>query len=111
MDANQLTTKTNMQTPDVTYEFDFKDPRLAWSPCGLTIQEGRARGGVVISDLSDDKVFMFCRDFLCGRLNEKPFQYLEHDYVHISAAKEMISILQSFLDDYTKFIEEGEDYQ
>ena len=99
-----------MQTPDVTYEFCFKDARLEWSCCGLGIHEGHTNSGVVIGDLSDDKMFMFCRDFLCGRSHENPFPYIDHDYVHISAAKEMISVLQSFLDDYTKLIEEGEDY-
>ena len=92
-----------MQTPDITYEFFIKDAHAHWSiHCdGIHITESSSESGVLVNGIKADAMFMMCRNALACRREYSVFHELSNKPYNINAAKEMIAVLQSFVDTNT----------
>ena len=97
-----------MQAPDIMYEFYIKDAHAHWSiHCdGISVTESCGESGVTINGVKADAMFTMCRNALCSRAEYSVFHELSKKPQHISAAKEMIETLQSFVDENTTKEEE-----
>ncbi len=97
-----------MNAPDGTYEFYIKDAHAHWSShCdGIHITECDSESGVTVNGVNADKMFMMCRNALACNRQYSVFHELSNKPYNIKAAKEMIDVLQSFVDANTTKEEE-----
>ena len=98
----------NMNAPDVTYEFYIKDAYAHWSihSDSIHISESASESGVNVCGVKADQMFMMCRNALACKREYSVFHELSIKPYNITAAKEMIESLQSFVDANTTEEEE-----
>lgn len=92
-----------MRAPDITYEFYIKDAHAHWSihNDAIHITESDSEDGVIVTGVSADAMFRMCRNALACRHEYSVFQELSAKPYHVKAAKDMIEVLQSFVDSNT----------
>ncbi len=97
-----------MQAPDLTYEFYIKDAHARWSiHCdAIHITECDSESGVMVNGVKADAMFRMCRNALACKPEYAVFHELTSKPDNIKAAKEMIDVLQSFVDANTTKEEE-----
>ena len=97
-----------MQAPDLTYDFYIKDAHAHWSihSDAIHITECSSESGVTVNGIKADAMFMMCRNALACKPEYSVFHELSNKPYNIKAAKEMIDVLQSFVDANTTKEEE-----
>ena len=97
-----------MQAPDVTYEFFIPSANAHWSihSDGIHVTEASSECGVMINGVKADAMFMMCRNALACKREYSVFHELSNKDYNIKSAKEMIDVLQSFVDANTTKEEE-----
>ena len=97
-----------MQAPEVTYEFYIPSAHAHWSihSDGIHVTEAASECGVMINGVKADAMFMMCRNALACKREYSVFHELSIKPYNITAAKEMIESLQSFVDANTTEEEE-----
>ena len=92
-----------MQAPDIKYEFFIKDAHAHWCihDDSVNITETTSESGVVIQGVKAEAMFMMARNALACKHEYSVFEELVPKPYHINAAKEMIDVLQKFVDKHT----------
>ncbi len=92
-----------MQAPDLKYEFFIKDAHAHWCihDDSINITETTSDSGVVIQGVKAEAMFMMARNALACKHEYSVFEELLPKPYHINAAKEMIIVLQKFVDGHT----------
>ena len=97
-----------MQAPELTYEFYIPAAHAHWSihADAIHITESASESGVIVNGVKADAMFMMCRNALACKREYSVFHELTNKPYNINAAKEMIDVLQSFVDANTTKEEE-----
>ncbi len=97
-----------MQAPELTYEFYIPGAHAHWSihSDAIHITESASESGVTVNGVKADAMFMMCRNALACKPEYSVFHELTSKPYNIKAAKEMIDVLQSYVDANTTKEEE-----
>jgi len=97
-----------MQAPELTYEFYIPGAHAHWSihTDAIHITESASESGVTVNGVKADAMFMMCRNALACSREYSVFHELTNKPYNIKAAKEMIDVLQSYVDANTTKEEE-----
>ena len=92
-----------MNAPEVTYDFHIPSAHVHWSihSDAIHITECASESGVTVHGVKADAVFMMCRNALACKREYSVFHELSDKPYHLKAAKDMIDVLQSFVDSKT----------
>ena len=97
-----------MQAPELTYEFFIPGAHAHWSihTDAIHITESASESGVTVNGVKADAMFMMCRNALACKREYSVFHEMTNKPYNIKAAKEMIDVLQSYVDANTTKEEE-----
>ena len=89
-----------MQAPDLKYEFYIKDAHAHWCihDDSINITETTSDSGVVITGVKAEAMFMMARNALACNHQYSVFEELVPKPYIINSAKDMIKVLQEFVD-------------